>query len=87
VDDSIDAVVADDALHQCPVADVAADESRLLADLGANAGRQIVKHDDLFTTIQQGINGVAADIAGTAGDKVTMDELRIAPVRRSGAAS
>ena len=67
--DRSDALLGEDALDQRAVVDATLIERDILGNDVAVAGREIVDDGDAPARIAQGEDGVAADIAGTAGNK------------------
>ena len=73
VHDRVDAVLAQQAADQLAIAGVA-DHQLAVHDRRAEAGDEIVEHDDLFVALAELANDMAADIPGAAGDENGHDE-------------
>jgi hypothetical protein len=67
--DGVDFVVANDLSHQVLITGVADDKGYALSDGPVEAGRQIIKYDDVFSGIGQFIDHVTADISSAASYK------------------
>ena len=67
--DGVDRVLAEHALDQRAIADVADDELARRAYRFAKSGAEIVEHDDRLAALAQLQRDVAADVAGAAGDE------------------
>ncbi len=69
MDDVGDVVLGDDATDQPLVAGVADHQRHALGDRPGKAGGQIVQHNDPFPRFEQGVDHVASDVPGAAGNE------------------
>ena len=69
VDHGGDAVAGDEIADQCAVAGVALDEGHVPGHPLAAPGGEVVQHDDRRAGVPEREHGVAADVAGAAGDQ------------------
>ena len=76
MDDGVDLVLAQDALDERAVADIAFDERHVGGHGPAEAGRQVVDHDRLFAVVEKFEDHMAADITGAARDQ-NAHEIRL----------
>ena len=65
----VDVLGRHDALDQVLVAEVSDHEPNRVGHGRAEAGREVVDHDDLFAGIEQSQHHVAADVAGAPRDQ------------------
>ena len=69
MDDRADLLLLDQPGDQRLVADVALDEAAASGHRPAEAGGEVVDHHHLPARVEQRQHGMAADIAGAAGDE------------------
>ena len=69
MDDAVDAMRGDDIGDQALVGGIADEQRDTFRDEGRKTGREIVNDDDAFAGIDQRVNRMASNIAGTAGDE------------------
>ncbi len=67
MDDAVDAMLCDHALDQVLVAGIADEQRHAFGQERGEAGGEIVDDDDALAGIDQRMNHVTSDIAGTAG--------------------
>src|ERR1700754_4402014 len=73
--DAVDAVLRNHALDEAFVAGIADEQRHAFRHRGGEAGGEVVDHDDGLVRVDERANHMAADIAGTAGDKHGHDVL------------
>jgi ribonuclease PH len=59
----------DERAHARLVSGIADDERRARRHRPVESGGQIIEHHDLVSGIEEGVNRVAADVAGAASDQ------------------
>src|SRR5262249_34381720 len=69
MDDGLDAMLGDQSCHERLVAGVTDDKGGALRYRPIETGAEIIEHHDALAGIQQRVNHVASDVAGTAGDQ------------------
>ena len=69
MDDGVDPVLRDQRRHARLVSGFADHQRRALCHRPIEAGREIVEHHHALAGIDERVNHVASDIAGTAGDQ------------------
>ena len=79
MNDRVELVFAHHPGEERLIANIALDKSALAAIPPTEAGGQIVEHHDLFARIDQGVDHVAADIAGAAGHQNCHDIISREP--------
>ena len=69
VNDGRDRIVVQKPPDHDLVADMALMEVGAIRHKPAHSGGEVVEHDDIEIALERGVNHVAADIAGSAGDQ------------------
>ena len=68
MDNGVDSVRCDERAHARLVSGIADDERRARRHRPVEARGQIIEHDDLVSDLEEGVNHVAANVAGAAGN-------------------
>jgi hypothetical protein len=69
MDNGVDPMRGDERAHARLVPSIAYDERRARRHRPVEAGGQIIEHHGLLSGLEEGVNHVAADVAGAAGDQ------------------
>ncbi len=69
MNDRIDTSASDEALDEHLIADVSHHQLNILRNSPAMTGREIIQHNDVFTSAQKLEHRVTSDISGTTSDE------------------
>ena len=69
MDNSLDAMLGNQARHACLVPGVTDDKGGTLRQRPIETGAEIIEHHDALAGIEERVNHVASDVAGAAGDQ------------------
>ena len=88
MDNGVDPMRGDQRGHARLVSDIADDERRARRHRPVEAGGQIIEHHGLLSGLEEGVNHVAADVPGAAGnqDRHVANPLRAITIVRLAAA-